>query len=158
MRQKQSESEIVFVFAVGVLRYPEDDGREHKGYVLRDVGVAVVGILLGVGGDYIFQDQDGLHAPQGENSWLSTDETQNRGLGPLTALPASPPAINANPMNKNRRALHTALESPNPSSPLILSLSMRLTTRKPKREQIPGIQSTKVTWTGGGICGSPGGE
>ena len=66
-----------------------------------------------------------------------------------TTLPAKPPAMKANPMNKNSLARHTALESPNPSSPLILSLSMRFTTRNPRKEQMPGIQSTNDTCTGG---------
>jgi hypothetical protein len=51
-------------------------------------------------------------------------------------------------MNKTSLALHTALESPNPSSPLTLSLSIMFITRYPSNEQIPGTQSTKVTWTG----------
>ena len=71
-----------------------------------------------------------------------------------TTLPARPPAINANPIKRNNRALHTALESPNPSSPLTLSLSMRFMTKYPSKEQMPGIQSTKVTWTGASVSGA----
>lgn len=61
-------------------------------------------------------------------------------------------------MNRNSLALHTALESPNPSSPRTRSLSMRLITRYPRREQIPGIQSTNDTCTGGSWSGCPHGE
>lgn len=73
----------------------------------------------------------------------------------LTTLPANPPAMNANPMNKNSLARQTARESPKPSSPLTRSLSMRLTMIIPSSEQMPGTQSTKETCTGGGTCGSP---
>ena len=65
-------------------------------------------------------------------------------------LPARPPAMNANPIKRISRALHTARESPNPMSPRTLSLSIMLIMMYPKREQMPGTQSTKVTWTGGG--------
>ena len=73
----------------------------------------------------------------------------------LTTLPARPPAIKAKLINKNSLALQTAFESPNPSSPRTRSLSIRLTTSMPRREQIPGIQSTNVTCTSTGSvsCG-----
>ena len=64
--------------------------------------------------------------------------------------------MNANPMNKNNLARHTALESPKPSSPRILSLSIMLMMKYPMSEQMPGIQSTKVTWTGGSSSPPPG--
>ena len=76
----------------------------------------------------------------------------------LTTLPARPPAMSANPINKNNLARHTARASPKSSCPCTRSLSMRLMTIIPKREQMPGSQSTKETWTGGGICGSSYGE
>ena len=53
-------------------------------------------------------------------------------------------------INKNSRALQIALESPNPSSPRTRSLSIKLTMSIPRREQIPGIQSTNVTCTSTG--------
>ena len=84
--------------------------------------------------------------------------TTDENKGSRTTLPASPPAIRANPMNKINLALHTALESPKPSSPRTLSLSMMLMTRYPRNEQMPGIQSTNVTCTGGSESESPHGE
>ena len=36
----------VLVLGADTLRDPEDDGGEHKGDVLGDVGIAVVGVLL----------------------------------------------------------------------------------------------------------------
>ena len=71
-------------------------------------------------------------------------------------MPARPPAKNANPIKRNNHALHTALqvESPNPLLPLTMSLSMRLTIKYyPSKDQMPGIQSTKVTWTGASESG-----
>ncbi len=62
-----------------------------------------------------------------EEGQLSSKGRNNNTL--RTTLPARPPAIRANPMNNNNLALHTAFESPNPSSPRILSLSMILITR-----------------------------
>ena len=57
-------------------------------------------------------------------------------------------------MNANNRTLHTALESPNPSLPLTLSLSMKLTIKYyPSKEQMPGIQSTRETWIGASESG-----
>ena len=62
--------------------------------------------------------------------------------------------MNANPIKRNDRALDTALESPNPSSRLTLSLSMRLTIKYyPSKEQLPGIQSTRETCTGASESG-----
>ena len=90
---------------------------------------------------------------QSEHIKLNPDRKFGLAFNRHTTLPARPPAMNANPMKRNNRALHTALESPNPSSPLTLSLSMRLMIRYPSREQMPGIQSTKVTWTGGSVSG-----
>lgn len=84
-------------------------------------------------------------------------EVSKGGRNPeiLTTLPARPPAINAKLMNKKSLALQTALESPNPSSPRTRSLSIKLTTSIPRREQIPGTQSTNVTCTktGSVSCG-----
>lgn len=82
---------------------------------------------------------------------------RNERSGERTMLPARPPAIKANPIKRISRARHTARESPNPTSPRTLSLSIMLIMMYPKREQIPGTQSTKVTWTGGGSF-SPQGE
>lgn len=56
--------------------------------------------------------------------------------------------MRAKPMKRTSLALQTALESPKPSSPLTLSLSIMFMTRYPSSEHIPGTQSTKVTWTG----------
>ena len=61
--------------------------------------------------------------------------------------------MNANPIKRDNCALHTALESPNRSLPLTVSLSMRLIIKYPSKEQMPGIQSTKVTWTGASESG-----
>lgn len=69
---------------------------------------------------------------------------------PLTTLPARPPAIKAKLINKRSLALQTAFESPSPSSPRTRSLSIKLTTSIPRREQIPGTQSTNVTCTNTG--------
>jgi hypothetical protein len=81
----------------------------------------------------------------------------------LTTLPASPPAMNANPRNRNSLAFQTtllsllenALLSP---SPRRCALFTRLTTSSPIIEQMPGIQSAKLTWitvsygaSGGGL-------
>lgn len=75
----------------------------------------------------------------------------------LTILPATPPAIKAKPTNSIALALHTARLSPlpKPSSPLTLSLSIKDDINIPMSVHMPGIQSRKVTWTGGGVvCGS----
>ena len=97
----------------------------------------------------VFQNQNGLEKTKDVLSHEKIQETWNR----RTTLPASPPAMNANPIKRNSRALHTALESPNPSSPLTRSLSMRLMIKYPSKEQMPGIQSTKVIWTGASVVG-----
>jgi hypothetical protein len=73
-----------------------------------------------------------------------------------TTLPASPPAIMAKPMNKNKRARQTARESPKPSSPRTRSLSIKFTTSRPRRENMPGSQSTKATCTGTSYFSSAG--
>ena len=67
----------------------------------------------------------------------------------LTMLPARPPAINANPRNKNSLARHTTDGScPSAPSPTSRSLSIIFTTNSPSVEHIPGIQSRNVTCTG----------
>lgn len=71
-----------------------------------------------------------------------------------TTLPASPPAMSANPMKRMSRARQTARASPKPSSPRTRSLSMRLMMSMPRSDEMPGTQSTNETCTGGGICGS----
>lgn len=116
-----SEGEIVLIFAARALSNPQHNGGEHHANALRDVGISIVYELLGVVVEHIFQDQHGL----GKGSVVF----QHKEDRVHTTLPASPPAIRANPMNRNSRALHTALESPNPSSPRILSLSIMLMTR-----------------------------
>lgn len=137
------ESEVVFVFAAAVLGEPQDDSREHQQEVLGQVGVSVIGEGIAVASENVFHDEDGLWIHLGQKRERNTEQKER------TTLPASPPAMSANPMNKNNLALQTALESPNPSSPLILSLSIMTTIKYPNSEQMPGIQSTKETWTGG---------
>lgn len=67
-----------------------------------------------------------------------------------TTLPASPPANSANPKNSTSLAFHaTPFPEYENESADSRDLSIELMTSMPKAEQIPGIQSTKVTCTGG---------
>ena len=129
---------------------PQNNNRKHESDTLWNVGVTVIGELCRIIVQDVFQNQDSLDVIKNKSRlkiWKKLFLTEH------TTLPARPPAMNANPIKRNNRALHTALESPNPSSPLTLSLSMRLMIRYPSKEQMPGIQSTKVTWTGGSVSG-----
>ena len=126
---------------------PQNNNRKHESETLRNIGVTVIGELCRVVLQDVFQNQDSL------GTGISPDQKHEETPNRHTTLPARPPAMNANPIKRNNRALHTALESPNPSSPLTLSLSMRLMIKYPSKEQMPGIQSTKVTWTGASESG-----
>lgn len=59
-RLVKSDGEIVLVLAPHTLRYPQDDRRQHHGHVLRDVGVAVVLVLLRVCLQIVLQDEHAL--------------------------------------------------------------------------------------------------
>ena len=73
-------------------------------------------------------------------------------------LPARPPPMNANPMNKNSLACHTIPGScPNMPCPTNRSLLIIFTTSSPSVEHIPGIQSKNVTCTGIVSYGASGG-
>ena len=54
------DGQCVLVLGADALRDPKDDGGQHEGDVLGDVGVAVVGELLGVVMEDVLQDKDGL--------------------------------------------------------------------------------------------------
>lgn len=67
-----------------------------------------------------------------------------------TTLPASPPASSANPKNSTSLAFQaTPFPEYEKESADRRDLSIELMTSIPRAEQIPGIQSTKVTCTGG---------
>jgi hypothetical protein len=44
------------------LRNPENDGRQHDGNILRDIGVSIIEKLFREGGDDVFENQQGLDA------------------------------------------------------------------------------------------------
>lgn len=75
-----------------------------------------------------------------------------------TRLPATPPAMRANPTKRKALARHATLpplyES---SSPMSRALSIRLTMIMPSVAHRPGAQSAKVTWTGTGSNGESSG-
>ena len=144
------KSKAIIIFGLCILCDPEHNCRQHQSHVLRYVRVAIVCVLFRVVHHDIFEHEERLDGPI-----IKCLATSNRVVR-RTTLPANPPAIKENPINRKRRARHTALESPY-SSPLILSLSIRLMTSMPRREQMPGIQSTNSTCTGGGIWTSSGG-
>ena len=54
------DGQCVLVLGADALRDPKDDGGQHEGDVLGDVGVAVVGELFGVVMEDVLQDEDGL--------------------------------------------------------------------------------------------------
>lgn len=58
------DRQVVLILTTDALRYPEHDSREHERDVLRDIRVAVVGVLFGVRVDDVLQDEDGLDAVQ----------------------------------------------------------------------------------------------
>ena len=147
-----SQSEIVFIFMRSTLGNPQDDRRKHEAYALRNIGVAVIRELLWVSVEDVLQYQQALQPYRLNRADKKTVKKQGH-----TTLPASPPAMSANPTKRTTLALQTALESPKPSSPRTLSLSIRLMIKYPRREQMPGTQSTKLTCTGGGASGASGG-
>lgn len=53
-----SYRQIVLIFTSNTLRDPEDDSRKHECDILRDVRIAIVGVLLRVLLEHIFEDQD----------------------------------------------------------------------------------------------------
>lgn len=55
-----SYRQIVLIFTPNTLRDPEDDSRKHECDILRDVRIAIVGVLLRVLLEHIFEDQDRL--------------------------------------------------------------------------------------------------
>ena len=154
------DGEVVLVLSTAALGYPKHNRRKHQPDVLRDVTVTVVLVHFGIVVQDVLEDQDAL-----EGVGHALDACIRRKVGKrfqgnvrreaLTTLPARPPAIKAKLINKKSLALQTALESPNPSSPRTRSLSIKLTIDIPRREQIPGIQSTNVTCTSTGSvsCG-----
>lgn len=55
-RSAALQSKVIIVLARRTLRDPEKDSREHHRYVLRNVGIAVVGELVGVPAEDVFKD------------------------------------------------------------------------------------------------------
>ena len=58
--REELNGQRVLVLSANTLGDPKNDGGEHEGDVLRDVGVAIVGILLGVVIEDVLEDEDGL--------------------------------------------------------------------------------------------------
>ena len=55
----------VLILGADTLRDPEDDGGEHEGDVLGDVGIAVIGVLLRVVVQDVFEHKDSLRENRG---------------------------------------------------------------------------------------------
>ena len=134
------ERQIVIILVRSVLGEPQDNRGKHEGDVLYNAGVTVVDVLRFVPLRKVLDNKNSLF-----EYWLS-EKRRAIGRTSRTILPANPPAIHANPMNRNNLARHTARESPYPSSNI--SLLMMFTTSNPKVAKIPGTQSRKVTCTG----------
>ena len=67
------DGQCVLVLGADALRDPKDDGGQHEGDVLGDVGVAVVGELLGVVMEDVLQDKDGLWDSRSQQlRWMQT--------------------------------------------------------------------------------------
>jgi hypothetical protein len=129
------QGKVVLVLVLRVLCQPEYYRRQHDGDILDNIGVTVVVVDLAIFVEDILQNEDGLRQ---EGQWT----TLWNGRLPLrTTLPASPPAIKANPMKRNIRARRTYVSPDEKPSPKSCSLLMRFTTSMPSVEQIPGIQS-----------------
>jgi hypothetical protein len=95
------QSKVVLVLAACALCDPENKRGEHEKDVLGNVGIAVVVELLRIVVEDVLQNQNTL------DIIVSVSIRSVKDVRRRTILPATPPAIMANPMNKNNRALQT---------------------------------------------------
>jgi hypothetical protein len=61
------QGQVIFILATRALCQPEDEGRQHEENILRDVGVAIVLVLLGVVAHDVFEHENTLRDRRSQN-------------------------------------------------------------------------------------------